>query len=474
MVDMATCDVNLIQNALGIQQTGPRTVIVPADPIIWDAETSYEYLTIVASTDFAQAYVSKKDVPAGTPLTNTEYWIPAATFNAQLAQIQAQLADKADVSAVTALQDSLNVEVKRAKAAESTNSQAVSDETTRATQRENNLQEQITKLSTTYYNRDIVCLGDSLASGIINDGSSPNSQYGWLNYVQSHKPIGVDGVYTNTSTVIAGNTGFTSSRTFLAVITDMVENVITNKGNVKHVYVSGGTNDCTAGTQAIVSAINTFCSYVRENLPNADITIMYQASNHWEAFEGYRQGAYENGCRFESTGLLMCVPGNLSDGTHLTDNGYRATLPAVYNMLFYGAQATDRIAWTIRFDRADIASEFTMDGDSGGISYQVTPRTSTYQARNVSSPNALMFKDTSYSNVTVPHTVVNNADKYVLAGQKDMFIPCTVVADGVPAQAVMMYYNASDKTLKVPAIASAFNGKAVTFNVIPVTMVYVR
>ena len=91
MVKMATCDVNLIQKALGIQQTGPRTVIVPADPIQWDSATSYEYLTIVTSADFGQAYISKKDVPSGTPLTNTEYWIPAASFNAQLASIQTQL-----------------------------------------------------------------------------------------------------------------------------------------------------------------------------------------------------------------------------------------------------------------------------------------------------------------------------------------------------------------------------------------------
>lgn len=88
---MATCDVNIIQNALGIQQTGPRTVIVPADPIIWDEGTSYEYLTLVASADFGQAYISKKDVPSGTPLTNTEYWIPAASYNAQLAAIQRQM-----------------------------------------------------------------------------------------------------------------------------------------------------------------------------------------------------------------------------------------------------------------------------------------------------------------------------------------------------------------------------------------------
>lgn len=88
-----TCNPSIITQALGITATGPRTVIVPADPIIWDAETSYEYLTLVASTDFGQAYISKKDVPAGTELTNTEYWIPAATYNAQLAAIQAQLAE---------------------------------------------------------------------------------------------------------------------------------------------------------------------------------------------------------------------------------------------------------------------------------------------------------------------------------------------------------------------------------------------
>lgn len=88
---MADCNVSVVNGPLGIQATGPRTVIVPADPIIWDENTSYEYLTLVASTDFGQGYVSKRDVPSGTPLTNTEYWVPVASFNAQLAAIQAQL-----------------------------------------------------------------------------------------------------------------------------------------------------------------------------------------------------------------------------------------------------------------------------------------------------------------------------------------------------------------------------------------------
>lgn len=90
-----TCNPSIITQALGITATGPRTVIVPADPIIWDDATSYEYLTLVTSADFGQGYVSKRDVPSGTPLTNTDYWIPVAQFNAQLAEIQRQLATKA-------------------------------------------------------------------------------------------------------------------------------------------------------------------------------------------------------------------------------------------------------------------------------------------------------------------------------------------------------------------------------------------
>lgn len=82
-----TCNPSIITQALGIQATGPRTVIVVADDPIWNDSTSYEYMTLVASTDFGQSYLSRKDVPAGTPLTNKEYWLPVASYNAQLAAV---------------------------------------------------------------------------------------------------------------------------------------------------------------------------------------------------------------------------------------------------------------------------------------------------------------------------------------------------------------------------------------------------
>ena len=41
---------------------------------IWDASRSYTTLEMVKSADSYQAYIAKRDVPAGTPLTNADYW----------------------------------------------------------------------------------------------------------------------------------------------------------------------------------------------------------------------------------------------------------------------------------------------------------------------------------------------------------------------------------------------------------------
>lgn len=40
----------------------------------WDASRSYTALEMVKSADSYHAYIAKQDVPAGTPLTNAEYW----------------------------------------------------------------------------------------------------------------------------------------------------------------------------------------------------------------------------------------------------------------------------------------------------------------------------------------------------------------------------------------------------------------
>lgn len=86
---MATnCNATLVNGPLAISATGPRSVIVLADPPVWSESTSYEYLTLVTTEDFGQGYISKRDVPSGTPLSDTAYWVQVGSFNAQLADLQ--------------------------------------------------------------------------------------------------------------------------------------------------------------------------------------------------------------------------------------------------------------------------------------------------------------------------------------------------------------------------------------------------
>lgn len=50
----------------------------------WDAQTVYAALSVVYANN--QSYVSRKTVPAGTEVTNTEYWVKSADWNAQVAE----------------------------------------------------------------------------------------------------------------------------------------------------------------------------------------------------------------------------------------------------------------------------------------------------------------------------------------------------------------------------------------------------
>ena len=85
------CQMIPANGPFGNKTIGPRTVIVMADPLEWDSNTTYEYLTLVLNG--GNSYISKKDVPAGVPVTNEDYWVKSSDWNAQLAQIEQDIED---------------------------------------------------------------------------------------------------------------------------------------------------------------------------------------------------------------------------------------------------------------------------------------------------------------------------------------------------------------------------------------------
>lgn len=84
---------------------GARYVPVFADPIQWDPTSKYEPLTVV--TDEGASYVSRRYVPEGIQLDNTDYWVLWADFNAQL-QHYIDEVDAFD-SRIDALEDALPI-----------------------------------------------------------------------------------------------------------------------------------------------------------------------------------------------------------------------------------------------------------------------------------------------------------------------------------------------------------------------------
>lgn len=64
------------------QYIGARYVPKFAEPVEWDKLRSYEGLTVV--TYAGTSYTSKKPVPAGVELNNTEYWVVTGNYNEQV------------------------------------------------------------------------------------------------------------------------------------------------------------------------------------------------------------------------------------------------------------------------------------------------------------------------------------------------------------------------------------------------------
>lgn len=306
-----TCNPAIITEALGIQATGPRTVIVPADPIIWDAETSYEYLTLVASADFGQGYVSKKDVPSGTPLTDTEYWIPVASYNAQLAAIQEQLpviqqqlGNKADISYVDS-------QVTSAKTYTDTKVEEVSSA-----------------------QHVMVAIGDSFG---VDSVTSPTF---WHTIVA--KGLGlVDKNYCEGSTGFA-TTNPSTQRNFAANLQRAYDDPSFDNDLVDYVVCYGGLNDRTqSSTATIRSAVTSFIDKCHKLYPKAQVVIAgptswYAASPVPSYDAGYgsfnvlmanilKQACETNGASFVNTTLATMGNASLyaakADGNHFTALG---------------------------------------------------------------------------------------------------------------------------------------------------------
>ena len=58
--------------------------IVPKHASYWDKTKAYEMLCVVYNQADGNSYISRREVPAGTDITQTEYWALCSDFNMQM------------------------------------------------------------------------------------------------------------------------------------------------------------------------------------------------------------------------------------------------------------------------------------------------------------------------------------------------------------------------------------------------------
>lgn len=70
--------------------------IVPVHEGVWDQKKNYEMLAIVRHEESGDSYISRRDVPAGTALTDTAYWMLHSVYSQQIADAERHLAEAAE------------------------------------------------------------------------------------------------------------------------------------------------------------------------------------------------------------------------------------------------------------------------------------------------------------------------------------------------------------------------------------------
>lgn len=295
----------------GLMSVGPRqTYNFIKEP--WNERTSYVFYDAVKDGKGSTYIATKPVVPAGTPLTDEDYWFKASDPNAQFNELQNVVKIYSDrISAnennITNLTDRINISDTKIES--------------NKTATEKNASE-IKKINSTISSKDIyLCLGDSWMSG----GEVARIIATQRNLELVNKAIsgGSFGEYP----------GFV--KTVRTQCTEAASE-ISDAGRVKLITIVAGVNDVTHINTTMQPALNTIVGQtlklIRTTFPNAEIIFAPNApfsmdhqslGYYYYAISQFQRVAYFQSVTFMN---LFDVFNNKSaykdDGLHPNDFGY--------------------------------------------------------------------------------------------------------------------------------------------------------
>lgn len=291
------------------QYVGARYVPKFATPIEWSANRQYEALEIV--THMNASYTSKKPVPTGVDINNTEYWAITGNYSAQVEQYRQETEEVSasvntlseNVTTISETVNTLNSDVKNIK---------------------NDIRNINSSIATPYSlkNKKVVLFGDSL------------NRSGWG--VQLNSILGCNG-----DIVYNGGAGFIKSGTdspyagknFNQMLAQYAEGI---NASVRATYaafiIAGGINDYEQSASNVRTAATQFVASVKNYFPNAKIyyfpdpTFTPYVQNVWDNLKAICEAFEEGGCATYFDFAYVCYDNptwDSGDRVHLNANGYK-------------------------------------------------------------------------------------------------------------------------------------------------------
>lgn len=260
---------------------------------VWNNAYSYEPLEIVKhGNDF---YTSKKPVPTGIDITNTEYWVKTGDYNGAIIAVNERIDD---------------------------------------------VQKQINRVE----NKKFIFIGDSYQYGGGTAGTGNRWTQGWLGILTTYLGLteNVDFFHNEYP-----GYGFATTSNFLTLLQD-IESSITDKDAITDIIVTGGLNDTTVKS-GLFAAITSFMTYVKSNYLNAKVHIGYIGNyfcnpqlrfNGSDVAESYRKYGQRNGASYISNSEFMLHDTNYysADETwHPNEYGHRSIAEHMVNYVIDGS-----------------------------------------------------------------------------------------------------------------------------------------
>lgn len=381
----------------------------------YDPTQEYEALCVVDNGS-GTSYISKVPTPAGTPLTDTTYWIIYGAASGAIINLQNQIDDMNDGTVNGSLQNQIN--------GINSNISSINNHIIDVDQKIEHITSFINGNSNVFY------IGDSWSEGtngiaaqmqnIMSFGNFYNNSYSGSGFVAVGAPPATDKTFYNLMVEQAG----TMTSAELAAI--------------DYVFVAGDINDSLL-LSSIESACKLFIDKAAELMPNAEIIIV--ACNNrihglFSRFDYVEELMKCNGYRNAHVmDITQCMTiDSYSSVDHLTADGYKQVANALINGVLGIPYRTGTGAITSTYDVTEIPvtgktfhvyqrdksyyayiENFYWQGSyafSGALTFTLTPANTNYPFVNgytfMGVCNVKFTGDTDYT--AVPANITINAD----------------------------------------------------------------